>query len=163
MPLEIERPGVPVCHEARETRCLLDWNTVAANTAADGRGAERLVWLAGHYQPLAGRRGVCVNPLSWAPDSAADASLNLGALPAVAPGEALRPSVPQLTGARCDAGVLRVAIPWSARRGFADLLTFFGSYHVFDYNLFYTNIRVNGAERAAAYRAAAAASPRTAI
>jgi hypothetical protein len=159
MPLEIERAGVPVCHAARETRCLLDWNTVAADTADDRRGAERLVWLAGHYQPLAGRRSVCVNPLSWVPDSAADASLNLGALPAVAPGEALRPSVPQLTGARCDAGLLRVSIPWSARRGFADLLTFFGSYHVFDYNLFYTNIRVNVAERAAAYRAAAAASP----
>ena len=158
MPEEIERTGVLVCHAARETRCLIDWNTVAADAGDDRRGADRLVWLAGHYQPLAARRGVCVNPLSWVPDSAADASLNLGALPAVAPGEALRPSVPQLTGARCDAGRLRVSIPWSERRGFANLLTFFGSYHVFDYNLFYSNIRVNAAERVAAYRAAPAAA-----
>jgi hypothetical protein len=159
MPEEIERAGVPVCRAAGATGCLLDWNTVAADASDDRRRAERLVWLAGHYQPLAGHRPLlCVNPLNWTPDSAADASLNLGALPAVAPRAALRPSVPRLTGARCDAGVLRVSIPWSERRGFTNLLTLFGSYHVFDYNLFYTNIRVNAAERVAAYRPAAAAA-----
>jgi hypothetical protein len=159
IPAEIERAGVPVCPAAGATGCLLDWNTVAADAGADAHGAERLIWLAGRYQPLAARRRVCVNPLSWVPDGAADAALNLGALPAVAPGAALRPPVSQLTGARCDAGLLRVAIPWGERRGFADLLTFFGSYHVFDYNLFYTNIRVNVAERVAAYRAVPAAVP----
>jgi hypothetical protein len=148
-----------VCRTARATGCLLDWNTVAADTGEDRRGAERLIWLAGRYQPLGAGRRVCVNPLSWEPDGTGDAALNLGALPAVAPGEALRPSVPRLTGARCDAGLLRVSIPWSERRGFADLLTFFGSYHVFDYNLFYTNIRVNAAQRVAAHRAALAAAP----
>ena len=157
VPEEIERAGVPVCRAARATGCLLDWNTVAAD-ADDNRGAERLIWLAGRYQPFAGGRRVCVNPLNWVPDGAADASLNLGALPAVGPGQALRASVPQLTGARCDAGLLRVSIPRSERRGFANLLTLFGSYHVFDYNLFYTNIRVNAAERVAAYRAAQAAA-----
>ena len=44
-------------------------------------------------------------------------------------------------------------IPWSKRHGFSDLLTLFGSYHIFDYNLFYTNIRVNAQQRVAAWRA----------
>jgi hypothetical protein len=159
LPEEIESGAVPVCRAAHATSCILDWNTVAAVGGEDRRGAERLIWLAGRYQPLSGRRRVCVNPLTWVLDGDADASLNLGALPAVAPGEALRPGVPQLTGARCDAGLLRVSIPWAERRGFANLLTFFGSYHILDYNLFYTNIRVNAAERVAAYRAARAAMP----
>jgi len=52
-----------------------------------------------------------------------------------------------LTGARCDAGLLRVSLPWSEWPGFSDVLTFFGSYHILDYDLFYTNIRVNALER----------------
>jgi hypothetical protein len=78
----------------------------------------------------------------------------------VTPGDALPPAVPQLTGARCDAGLLRVSSPWRERRGFASVLTFFGTYHVFDYNLFYSNIRANAVERAVAYRTShAAAAP----
>jgi hypothetical protein len=157
VPEEIERAAVPVCHSARATGCLLDWNTVAA-AAGDARSTERLIWLAGRYQPLAGRRRVCVDPLSWVPDGEAQASLNLGALPAVAPGDALRAPVPHLTGARCEEGLLHVSIPWTERRGFADVLTFLGSYHIFDYNLFYTNIRTNAAERVAAYRSGRAST-----
>jgi len=153
LPEEIERSGVPVCRTPRTTGCLVDWNTAAEGTRTDRRRAERLVWLDGRYRPLAGRHTVCIDPLSWAAGGAAPATLNLGALPAVAPAEALRAPIPEPTGARRDGGLLRVAIPWSERRGCADLLTFFGRYHVFDYNLFYTNIRVNAAERAAAHRA----------
>ncbi|MBV8877306.1 MAG: hypothetical protein JO158_06315 [Gammaproteobacteria bacterium] len=70
------------------------------------------------------RRGPrCINPLSWMRAGVAPATLDLGSLPAVAAG---------------------------ARRGFRDLLSLFGSYHLFDYNLFYLNIRSTAAERVAA-------------
>src|SRR5262245_39157927 len=134
VPEDIERDAVPNCRAARATGCLLDWNSVAAGANDDRRRAVRLIWLAGHYLPLSGRPRVCVNPLNWLPDADAEASLNLGALPAVPAGTALRPALPQLTGARCDVGLLRVSIPWSERRGFSDVLTFFGSYHILDYN-----------------------------
>jgi DUF3089 family protein len=159
LPLEIEHAGVPVCHGAQDTGCLIDWNTVAAAAEEGPRGANRLIWLDGRYQPIGGRRRVCVNPLSWVSDGEAPALLNLGALPAVRPGAALRAPVPELTGARCDGGLLKVSLPWSERRAFANVLTLFGSYHVFDYNLFYLNIRSNAAARVAAYRAGHAAVP----
>ena len=154
LPWDIERAGVPVCGTAHATGCFVDWNTAATSTADDARRASRLIWLDGRYQPFASRRPVCVNPLTWIADGDAPPALNLGALPAVLPGQALRAPVPNLTGARCDEGLLRVSIPWSERGGFANLLTLLGSYHVFDYNLFYLNIRANAAERIAAYRAA---------
>ena len=154
LPSDIARPGVPVCGTAQSTGCLVDWNTTAADTNEETRRTSRLIWLDGHYQPFATRQPVCVNPLNWLPDSAAPAALNLGALPAVLPGQALRAPVSKLTGARCDGGLLRVSIPWSQRGGFTNLLTVLGSYHVFDYNLFYLNIRANAAERIAAYRVA---------
>jgi hypothetical protein len=68
--------------------------------------------------------------------------------------------VPQLTGASYEAGLLRVSIPLRQRHGFSNVMTVAGSYHVFDYNIFYTNIRVNVRERISAFRAQAAAPAR---
>jgi len=155
VPEEIERTGLPLCREARDTGCLIDWNTVKEGTSDSAHQQSRYIWLDGKYQHPSGRPLVCVNPLNWTLDGEAPATENLGALPGVRPGQALRAPVPQLTGARCDHGVLRVAIPFTQRSGFADILTLFGSYHIYDYNLFYTNIRLNVRERIRAWRAAA--------
>jgi hypothetical protein len=152
IPQEIERRGIPLCRTATQTGCLLDWNTVKAGASDEDRQNRRLIWLDGRYQHLPSRELVCVNPLNWELGGEAPASLNLGALPGTAAAELLAP-VPELTGARCDAGLLRVDIPLGKRRGFADLLTLFGSYHVYDYNLFYLNIRRNARERVEAFEA----------
>ena len=156
VPEEIERTGLPVCRTATQNGCLIDWNTLSEGKSDSARENTRLVWLQGRYQPLQGRKVVCVNPLNWSVDGAAPAALNLGALPGVRAGEDLPPPVPQLTGARCEDGALQVSVPLGKRRGFSDVLTFFGSYHIFDYNLFYTNIRANAKARVSAHHAAAA-------
>jgi hypothetical protein len=158
LPIEIGRLGVPVCRTATQTGCFVDWNTVKSGHSDSSREHSRLIWLDGRYQPAAGRTMVCVNPLDWQPDSSAAADLNLGSLPAVRPGEALRPPVARLTGASCEGAALRIDIPHSKRAGFTDVLTLFGSYHIFDYNLFYTNIRVNAVQRLGAWRARGASA-----
>jgi hypothetical protein len=56
--------------------------------------------------------------------------------------------------------LLRVSIPLRLRHGFSNVMTLAGSYHVFDYNLFYTNIRVNVRERISAFRTQTAAPTR---
>jgi hypothetical protein len=155
IPEEITRAGVPVCGAARDIGCFVDWNTVRAGSTDSSRENSRLIWLDGRYQQVDGRKLICVNPLDWTVGGDAPATANLGSLPGVR-GAELKAPVPQLTGARCQGAVLEVAIPWSKSRGFFDLLTLFGSYHIFDYNLFYTNIRVNAQQRVAAWRAHAA-------
>ncbi|HYL71108.1 MAG TPA: DUF3089 domain-containing protein [Candidatus Dormibacteraeota bacterium] len=152
VPADIERTGLPLCRSATQTGCLIDWNTLSDSSSDAQRENTRLVWFEGRYQPLAARKLVCVNPLNWGVDAAAAADLNLGALPGVRPGAALEAPVPHLTGARCDGGALRVSIPLGKRHGFTDLLTLFGSYHIFDYNLFYANIRGNAKARVLAFR-----------
>lgn len=67
------------------------------------------------------------------------------------PAQALRPVVPELTGAQCINDLLTVDIPLRLRHGFSDALTLFGSYHVVNYNLFYLNIRTNAQARAEAF------------
>jgi hypothetical protein len=160
IPEDIERNGVPVCRSATQTGCLVDWNSVKEGISDSTRAAHHLIWLDGRYQHLDDRGPVCVNPLNWELGGTARAELNLGALPAVRASEALLPPVPQLTGASCEAGLLRVSIPLRQRHGFSNVMTLAGSYHVFDYNIFYTNIRVNVRERISAFRAQAAAPAR---
>jgi hypothetical protein len=152
MPLQLEQLGLTVCREPQQTGCLVDWNTVKEGSGEGRREHTRIVWLEGRYQPILERPVACVNPLSWTVDGQAAAAANLGALPGVPAGKALLPVVPGLTGARCHGGLLEVSIPMSQRHGFANLLTLFGSYHILDYNLFYTNIRVNVQQRVSAYQ-----------
>jgi hypothetical protein len=153
VPQDIERKGLQVCRSAMQIGCVISWNTVKPGAVNGESRKAHLVWLDGAYQRLQNRQIVCVNPLTWVPDDAALETLNLGALPGVHPSEPLRPIVPALTGADCDNGQLTVAIPFGSRHGFSDVLTLFGSYHIYDYNLFYTNIRVNAGERVAAFLA----------
>lgn len=160
IPQEIERAGVPVCRSATQIGCLVDWNTVKESISDSTREAHHQIWLDGRYQHIQGRSLVCVNPLTWTVDASAPAQLNLGALPAVRASEPLLPPVPQLTGASCEAGLLHVSIPLRQRHGFMNVMTLAGSYHVFDYNLFYSNIRVNARERIRAFHEAAAAPAR---
>ncbi len=157
VPLEIEASGIPVCRSATQTGCLIDWNTEKEGSDDSRRRHSGLIWLAGRYQPMGERASVCVNPLTWTLGGAASAELNLGALPGVRPESPLEPPQPGLTGARCDGGALRIDIPLARRHGFADALTLMGSYHVFDYNVFYSNIRVNARARIRAFRAGSAA------
>lgn len=150
IPVDIERAGIPICESARQTGCLVHWATVKSGEV---RSPEKAwIWLDGRYQPAGGRRLVCVNPLNWQRDASAPASANLGALPKVWPGQALPKPLPGLTGATCQGGLLVVSLsPFAAGGRFNDLLTVFGSYHDFDYHLFYMNIRQNAAERVAAF------------
>ncbi|HEX4376182.1 MAG TPA: DUF3089 domain-containing protein [Steroidobacteraceae bacterium] len=155
VPSAISAAGVPICETRTQTGCVISWNTVKPGAVESAHRGTRLVWLDGRYQRVGNQRIVCINPLDWSADSNADATLNLGSLPGVRPAEQLRPLETALTGARCVEGDLTVDIPFSRRRGFADMLTLFGSYHIYDYSLFYANIRENAEERVAAYLARA--------
>ncbi len=153
--------GLPICDDARQTGCILSWNT-----SQKGRtGAFRLVrdktyWWRGREKDKGQPPAICVNPLTWRREGAAPAAANPGSLPfpkarAGAPGRTLTALTPHLTGAACEAGLLDVDIPWSAPRGFQDVLSvLFGSYHLGDYGIFYAAIRRNAPERVDAWRAA---------
>jgi Protein of unknown function (DUF3089) len=148
IPMDIERTGLPVCASALQTNCLIHWATVSRGETR--HPARAWIWLDGRYQPAGERTLVCVNPLSWEKDGAAPAAANIGALPHAGPNQSMPAPIPALTGAACEAGLLGVSLPLWERGRFSDLLTLFGSYHDFDYHLFYMNIRQNASDRVAA-------------
>ena len=150
--------GLPVCEEARQTGCVLSYNT-----AQRGRKMARMVidnksyWWRGALKTSGQAAAVCVNPLTWRHAGDAPTMANAGSLPfpkapfpaAAAPLPAL---VPQLTGAVCRNGMLDVHVPWSAPSGFIDKLSLLaGSYLLNDYGFFYAALRRNASERVAAW------------
>ena len=150
-PTAIESFGLPICRGAAGIGCVIAWNSLNAWSWQFARAS---FWLDGRYRTGADRFFVCTNPLSWRADGAMPAGANLGALPGVGLADDLPAPVAGLTGARCCEGRLVVQLPLSRRRGFRDAVTLLGNYHIYDYNLFYLNIRNNVALRVNSFLAA---------
>jgi len=163
VPSNFAELGLPVCERARQTGCIMGWNT-----SQTGRtGALMQVNNAGYWWRGAERKSgalpaVCTNPLTWtSDDTAAPASANAGSLPFPEPpypvqAATLQPLWPHLTGAVCKDKLLDVDVPKSAPAGYHDALALvFGSYHKNDFGLFYAAVRQNAIDRAEAFKASA--------
>jgi pimeloyl-ACP methyl ester carboxylesterase len=139
--------GVPECRTVAQTNCLLSWQSFAApadpslivdtfdaTTGFDGRARK-------------GTPMVCTNPLTGTADGSAPASANLGTL---FPSSDLTSATiaAAKVGAKCDG------------RGFLLLdnaielgpyLLPGNNYHVYDYSLFWANVRKDAARRLAGF------------
>ncbi|MBI1182352.1 MAG: DUF3089 domain-containing protein [Alphaproteobacteria bacterium] len=140
------------CATPTQTRCVITWNSFSAEHSDPSvLFDERRFRYGDGEETNAGKRLLCVNPLRWdLSEAPAPASANLGALP-VENGPIGKPDK-GLTGARCQDGVLYVSP--QKQDGYSGLVMPGGRYHVYDYNLFYMNIRRNVEQRVAAYLAA---------
>lgn len=140
--------GLPECRAADQPRCLLSWQSFAepadpslildgydATTGFDGR-------------PRKDTPMVCTDPLTGTPDAAAPASANLGTLyPASDLGSAgiAAGKVP----ARCSGrGILLIGEGPNVGR----YVLPGNNYHVYDYSLFWANVRADAIRRWAAFR-----------
>lgn len=143
--------GLPACTRADQPGCVLSWQSFAepadpvmirdvyeASTGFDG-------------QPRKGTPMLCINPLTGLPDGAAPASANLGAL---IPNATLSDAKLQAgtIPARCDpGGFLLIGAPPAAMD--SPYVLPGNNFHVFDYSLFWSNIRADAARRTATYEA----------
>ena len=134
--------GVPLCGDAEATGCVVGWNTVAGEGTGLYPNATALV---------------CTNPLTWQPDGGyAGHELNEGAIgypsymmPAEDEDYTLMIVEPAVADAECVDGMLRV--PDVRSEAFPFRMPG-NSLHVYDYSLFYMNIRNNAMTRVAAFQ-----------
>jgi len=145
---DLPRMGLPQCTAAAQTGCILSWASFAepadpelieeafdATTGFDGR-------------PRRGTQIVCTNPLTGTADAAAPASANAGTLfPAADLSNATLE--PARVPARC-AGRGYLLIGEGPAVGPYVLPG--NNYHVYDYSLFWANVRADALRRLAAYR-----------
>ncbi|WP_375250394.1 DUF3089 domain-containing protein [Sphingomonas sp.] len=143
---DIAQMGLPACTAPDQRGCVLSWQSFAEpadpslildvynrSTGFDGRSRK-------------GTPMLCTNPLTGTPGTRAPASANLGTLfPNAAMTEAT--ITPARIGARCDErGFLLIGSPPDVGP-----YTLPGNnYHVYDYSLFWANIRADAARRLAA-------------
>jgi hypothetical protein len=136
--------GLPACEGPGQANCILAWQSFTE--PADPHLVTDL-YDAGIGFTGAPRRGtpmLCTNPLTGAPDTAALKSANLGAL---VPHLGLDGAdlAPGAVPARCDAqGFLLIGAP---PEGYRSYILPGGNFHVFDYALFWANIRADAVAR----------------
>ncbi len=141
---DIPALGLPACTAADEAGCILSWQSFAepADTSS--------VALAyGGYRGMTGRKRtgspmLCTNPLTGTPDSAAPEQANLGTLAPAADGESAESKlVKGAVGARCKDGFLLIGTPPQL----GPYVLPGNNYHVYDYALFWANIRKDAERR----------------
>lgn len=132
--------GLPGCVRPDQANCLLSWQSFAE--PAETRQFDTLYGASPARDPM-----LCVNPLSGAPD-AAPASANLGALTSSGkfePKDLKAGVIP----ARCSPeGWLLIGPP---PKGYDGLVFPGNNYHVYDYALFWVNIRKDAERRTEAF------------
>lgn len=146
---DIPALGLSACATPRQTRCILSWQSFAepAEPKLIRELFEQSPGLTG--KPRRGTTMLCINPLTGTP-AAADAlpAANLGSLVPSADFMAMELK-PGMIPARCDpSGVLLIGEP---PKGFDNYVMPGNNYHVFDYALFWGNIRADAEARARAF------------
>ena len=145
---DLSAMGLPACTAPDQAHCLLSWQSFGSpgNTSLITDVYDGSIGFDGRAR----RRGdmVCVNPLTGVRDGAAPPAANLGTL---VPNAALSEAVlaPGQVGAACEDGFLTLTgkIPDIGRFVFPG-----NNYHVYDYALFWGNIRADAARRLAAFK-----------
>lgn len=140
--------GIAACRQPDRTACLLSWQSFAepANTKLVTDAWVGTPGLAGPERERSDM--ICVNPLTGTLGGSAPPAANLGTLvPNVAMLEARLE--PGLVGASCDEGFLKLAgdVP-----NLGPFVLPGNNYHVYDYALFWANIRADAERRLAAWR-----------
>ncbi|WP_448659873.1 DUF3089 domain-containing protein [Sphingomonas sp. CJ99] len=139
--------GLPECARPDQSGCILSWQSFAepADPALVVETFDRTAGYTGAAR--AGTAMVCTNPITGMPDSAAPASANLGTL---FPTSDLNDAIltPGRVPARCDGrGFLLIG----AGPDVGPYVLPGNNYHVFDYSLFWANVRADAARRLAAF------------
>ncbi|HEX7874222.1 MAG TPA: DUF3089 domain-containing protein [Sphingobium sp.] len=143
--------GLPACRQADQPGCIASWQSFAVPAAPD--------YILAPYDASRGltgkpRRGtvmLCVNPLSGIADTAAPATASLGMAKRdekAGTQSIVRPGV----GARCDEG--KDGRGLLLIDGMPDLGPYVlpgNNYHVYDYTLFWANVRADAARRLDAF------------
>lgn len=138
--------GIDACATVQDIGCVVSYQTFGPKGDTSGLKGyfETTVGLGG--MPRKGTKMLCTNPLTWEIDGAAPASDHNGALERVGDNDPLGSPIIGFNGARCgeDGFLYLENEPGEA---WQQLKMAGENYHVYDYHMFYMNVRDNAATR----------------
>ncbi|MDW7694141.1 DUF3089 domain-containing protein [Flammeovirgaceae bacterium SG7u.111] len=131
-----------------DTGVVVTWNTYSKTGDKLYYFNNDLLYYNDGFQSNKGKKMVSINPLNWKTDTTfAENNLSLGGVKLEKNAKKYGLVDPQLTSAQLDNGILRIERPNA--KGYK--VPFDKDYHIFDYSIFYLNIRKNVADRIAAF------------
>lgn len=160
--------SIRLCQDADQTGCFVTYDTYG--DAGSGRDTSGSIthWYKTGWEWASGEQTLCVNPISWHPDTArAEKMAHKGAMPLPTTFRALdlllnrnsgqtynelAQPVPGLTWAQCDAGGT-LYIESQSDNVFANGIDDRQMYHSYDWPLFYMDIKANVENRIALFNA----------
>ena len=148
---ESELAGFSPCRAGNDSGCVASWITYGPAGDAQAVLSVTATRFPQYRRGDGGLDVQCSNPLNWAaPRQWTPASANRGSVAPALPGQTRRASIPGVTGAWCDRGLLRLdrtpAAPFDA------LMLPGASYHYYDVSLFHAALSENAARRAESWR-----------
>ncbi len=148
-----ELAGFAPCRQADDSGCIVSWRTYGPTGNAQAAQFATALRYPQYRREDGGLDLQCNNPLNWsAPDVRTPAAANRGSVAPALPGQVRRASVPGVTGAWCDQGLLR--LDRTPPAPFDALVLPGANYHYYDIALFHAALSHNAALRAAAWRRA---------
>lgn len=142
--------GIEACADADDTGCVVSHQTFGPE--GDTSGLQRYFKITNGLggMPRIGTTMLCTNPLNWQINAEAPAELNKGAVSIVDNDAPIGEPIEEFNGAVCgeDGFLYLTKEPGSI---WQDYKMFGENYHVYDYHMFYMNIRENAAQRARAW------------
>ncbi|MFD1950030.1 DUF3089 domain-containing protein [Sphingomonas arantia] len=141
--------GLPACTAATDSGCILSWQSFAepADPSQILAIYDRTTGFTG--RPRRGTPMLCTNPLTGTRGGSAPATANRGALVPDATMNSAEVVADRVPAACRPDGLLSVG---TAPDGFGRFILPGNNYHVFDYAMFWANIRADVATRLAAFR-----------
>jgi hypothetical protein len=152
-------PDVPLCASGEQTGCVVTWNAIGPKADTSLFHVIQHRYPSGVKETIVGKEIACTNPLTWKADKAAgERAKNLGAVRFTKEAGASPKPDPAVVEAQCrNDGWLIINTP--EPKVYREILLGADMYHVYDYSLFYVNMRQNAQTRAKAFLQAAAAAP----
>lgn len=147
---DLPRLGLDECERADQSGCILSWQSFG-EPADPSLILDTFDATAGFTgAPRAGTPMICTNPITGTPGASAEAGANLGSL-VPSPDFSTATLQKGAVAARCEGrGILMIGSPPEGIGGQYVLPG--NNYHVFDYSLFWANVRADAERRLAAYR-----------
>ena len=146
-----ELSGFEPCRDSDDTGCVVSWVSYGPTGDAQAFQSFTAMRFPQYRRDDGGLDLQCNNPLNWStPGKWMPASANPGAVAPALPGQSRRASVPGVTGAWCDRGLLR--LDQTPKAPFDRLMLPAANYHYYDIALFHAALSANAALRAQAWR-----------
>jgi Protein of unknown function (DUF3089) len=140
--------GLPACATAEQSGCILSWQSFAEPADVSQLQAIYDGSTGFNGKSRRGTKLLCTNPLTGEPNTKADAAANIGA---TIPSADLKTATLEsgTIPARCDEkGYLLIGGP---PKGISAYVLPGNNYHVFDYSLFWANVRADATRRSASF------------